>query len=40
MRKNERYYQLVDKNYSVVYDHFKEQDQLRNTSFGFLQLYL
>lgn len=35
MRKNEHYYQLVDKNYSVVYDHFKEQDQLRNTSFGF-----
>lgn len=29
------YLNQIEKNYEIVYDHFKEQDQLRNTTFGF-----
>lgn len=29
------YINQIEKNYEIVYDHFKEQDQLRNTGFGF-----
>lgn len=29
------YINQIEKNYDIVYDHFKEQDQLRNTGFGF-----
>lgn len=30
-----KYLNQIEKNYDIVYDHFKEQDQLRNTTFGF-----